>query len=114
MQVKANNVDEYIAAQPAEAQPHLRQLRAWIQELVPDAAESISYGLPTYKLKKPVIYFGAAKKHSAVYGGNVGALGDEIEQFDHAKGTVRFALDKPLPEDFLRRLIVASAERSRG
>ena len=43
-------VDEYIAAQPAERHDTLHQLRRVILNAEPDAVESISYGMPTYRL----------------------------------------------------------------
>jgi uncharacterized protein YdhG (YjbR/CyaY superfamily) len=45
-------VDEYIAAQSAEAQARLRELRAIIRAAVPEASEGISYGLPTYSVRE--------------------------------------------------------------
>ena len=45
-----SSVDEYIAAQPVETQARLRELRAIIRQIVPDATEVISYDMPTYKL----------------------------------------------------------------
>ena len=43
------SVEAYIAAQPAAAQPRLTELRAIIRAAVPDAAEIIRYGMPTYR-----------------------------------------------------------------
>ena len=45
-----SSVDEYIAAQPVETQARLRELRAIIRQIVPDATEVITYDMPTYKL----------------------------------------------------------------
>jgi uncharacterized protein YdhG (YjbR/CyaY superfamily) len=101
-------VDDYIAAQSAEAQPRLRELRAIIRATVPGAAEVISYGLPTYRLAVgPVAYFGAAKRHCALYGAVPDAFADELRGFDTSKGTLRFPLDKPIPADLVRKLVLA-------
>ena len=101
------NVDDYIAAQSAEAQPRLRELRAVIRAALPEAAEVIAYGIPTYKLRKGMVSFGAAKRHCALYGSAMDAFAEELRGFGTSKGTVRFALDQPIPEDLVRKLVVA-------
>jgi len=105
-------VDEYIDAQSAEVQPRLRELRAIFSAALPDAAEVISYGLPTYKFGAGFVYFGAAKRHCAIYGSSTVALAEELRGFRQAKGTVRFPLDQPIPAELVRKLIAATvAER---
>jgi uncharacterized protein YdhG (YjbR/CyaY superfamily) len=101
-------VDDYIAAQSAEARLRLRELRAIIRAAVPEAAEIISYGLSAYRLSgRPVAHFGAAKRRCALYGGVPDAFADELRGFDTSKGTVRFPLDKPIPEELVRKLVLA-------
>ena len=102
-------VDDYIAAQSAAAQPRLRELRAIIRAAVPEATEVISYGLPTYKFRVGFVYFGAAKRHCALYGSALDAFPEELRGFDTSKGTVRFPLDQPIPEELVRKLVVAKA-----
>jgi len=103
------SVDDYIAAQSAEAQPRLRELRAIIRAAVPEAAEVISYGLPTYRFRVGSVYFGAAKRHCALYGSALDAFAEELRGFDTTKGTVRFPLDQPIPEDLVHKLVMAKA-----
>jgi uncharacterized protein YdhG (YjbR/CyaY superfamily) len=55
-------VDEYIAAQKPDARARLRELRSTIRAAVPQAAEVISYGMPTYRLGARPVYFAAAKQ----------------------------------------------------
>jgi len=102
-------VDEYIAAQPAAAQPRLRELRAIIRAAVPEAAERISYGMPTFSFATGSVYFGAARRHCALYGSAMDACADELRGFDTSKGTVRFPLDQPIPEALVRKLVTAKA-----
>jgi len=70
---QAGNVDEYIAATPKDMQPKLKQVRAAIKEVAPDAVESISYGMPFYSYKGKVgfkgrlVYFGLLKSSIALY-----------------------------------------------
>ena len=102
-------VVEYIAAQSVEAQPRLRELRATIRAALPEAAELISYGMPTYKFGAGAVCFGAAKRHCALYGSALDAFPEDVRGFDTSKGTVRFPLDRPIPEELVRKLVVAKA-----
>jgi len=60
-------VDAYIAAAPKETQPKLRKIRTAIREVAPDAAESISYGMPFYNYKGRLVWFGLQKTHIGLY-----------------------------------------------
>lgn len=112
-----SSVDEYLAAQPAAAQPQLREIRAIIRAAIPDATEVISYGVPTYKLGgSSVVHFGAAKRHCALYGAAMEQFADELKGYDTSKGTVRFPLDQPLPTELVQRLVQArlAQHKARG
>ena len=104
----ASSVDDYIAAQPASAQPRLREFRALIRSILPEAVEVISYGVPSYRLPIGVVaQFGAAKGHCALYGRVPDGFDDELRSFDTSRGTIRFPLDQPIPADLVRRLVLA-------
>jgi len=103
-------VDEYIAGQPAAAQVRLHELRAIVRAAVPQAAEVISYGLPTYRLAGQIVSFGAAKRHCALYGAALDAYPDELRGFETGKGTLRFALDAPIPAELVRKLVQAKLD----
>ena len=100
-------VDAYIAAQSADAQPRLRELRASIRAAVPEAAEVISYGMPTYKLGGASVHFGAARQHCALYGAALDAHAEELRAFKTSRGTVRFPLDRPIPAALVEKLVTA-------
>jgi uncharacterized protein YdhG (YjbR/CyaY superfamily) len=104
------NVDDYIAAQSPEVQPRLRECRAIFRGALPDAQEAISYGIPAYKFAGGTLYFGAAKRHCAIYAAAVHLFADELQGMVGDKGTLRFPLNKPIPEDLLRRLLLATVE----
>jgi uncharacterized protein YdhG (YjbR/CyaY superfamily) len=102
------SIDEYLAALPQDQRSALEKLRRTIRSTAPEAAESISYGLPTFKHNgKPLIYFGAAKKHCAIYGGSIDAYQDEFKAYDVSKGTVRFKPENPLPAALVSKMVRA-------
>ena len=103
-----SSVDEYIAAQPDLTQARLRELRQIVHDTLPEAVETISYGMPTYRLSRGSIYFGAAKRHCALYGTAVDRGPEELRAYAGAKGTLRLPLDEPVPAEAIRQLIEAT------
>jgi uncharacterized protein YdhG (YjbR/CyaY superfamily) len=106
------SVDDYIAAQPPQTQARLRELRAAVRGALPDAREVISYGMPTYKLPGGFVSVGAARQHCALYGSAMDAFADELRGYSTAKGTVRFPLDRPIPDALVRKLVLAKFTRA--
>ena len=108
------SVDDYIDAQSPAAQTRLRELRAIVRGAVPGAAEVIAYDIPTYRWGpgSEMVSIGAAKRHVALYGGAMDACADELAEFQTSKGTVKFPLDKPIPEALVRKLVLAKAGRA--
>jgi uncharacterized protein YdhG (YjbR/CyaY superfamily) len=103
---KPTTVDEYLAALPDDQRKTLTTMRENIRSLVPDAVETISYGMPTFKYHgRPLIHFAAAKNHCAIYGDMVVAQHDLLEGYDTSKGTLRFPSNKPLPKTLLKKLL---------
>ena len=109
-------VDDYMAAQPAEVQPRLRELRAIVRAALPDATEVISYGMPTYRFGPGSSYvsFAAAKRHCALYGAAVDQFPEELRDYQTSKGTVRFPLDRPIPAELVRKLVLAKVAARMG
>jgi uncharacterized protein YdhG (YjbR/CyaY superfamily) len=109
-----STVDDYIAAQPADVQPRLRELRDIIRDALPQATEVISYGMPTYTYAGRRVHFGAAKHHCALYGSAMDQFADELRGFKTAKGTIQFPLDQPIPKELVRKLVTAKLGRQAG
>lgn len=109
-----NTVDDYLAALPAEHKSALERIRATIKATAPEAAESISYGIPAFKYKgKPLIHFDAARDHCAVYGMRVmGAHEADLQPYDTAKGTIRFPPANPLPASLVKKLVKAQMKEN--
>ena len=102
-------IDDYIASFPEEVQTILGQVRRTIRQAAPDAVESISYQIPTYKLKgQALIYFAGWKHHISIYplpSGGDDSFEAELDQYRSGKGTAQFPLDQPLPYDLIRKMV---------
>ena len=101
------SIDEYIAGFPADVQDVLRQIRATIREVIPEATEKISYGVPTFALHRNVVHFGGFAKHVSVYPAPRGneRFREVLSRYRGGKGTVQFPLGEPLPVDLIRDIV---------
>jgi uncharacterized protein YdhG (YjbR/CyaY superfamily) len=109
------NVDEYIGSFPVEVQELLKQVRKTIREAAPEAEESISYGMPAYKLfKKPLVYFAGFERHIGFYATPTGhsQFAKELSAYKQGKGSVQFPIDKPMPLDLISRITRFRAEEN--
>lgn len=105
MKESPESVEAYLLQFPQEVQVKLRQLQAVLREELPDAEEVISYQMPTFRQTYNILHYAAYSKHIGFYPAPSGITGiDEtrIAPYRHAKGTLHFALDKPLPVDLIR------------
>lgn len=110
-------IDDYIALYPKEVQIVLEKLRKVIRGVVPEASETISYGIPTFKLMgKNLVHFGGYAKHIGFYPSPKGieAFKEELSVYEGGKGTVQFPLDKPIPYDLVKRIVIFRAKEMRG
>ena len=104
---KPQSVDEYITSFPPETQKILSQIRDIIKIEAPNAVESISYGMPAYKLNgKPLIYFAGYEKHIGLYATPTGhdAFKEEFSRYKTGKGSVQFPLSEPMPLDLIKKV----------
>ncbi|MBW6465511.1 MAG: DUF1801 domain-containing protein [Brevefilum sp.] len=100
-------VDDYIVSFPAEVHEILQKIRDIVLEVVPEAEEVISYQMPTYRLGGNLVHFAAFKSHIGLYPtpSGIEAFQGELTPYQHAKGSIRFPLDQPIPYDLIRKIV---------
>ena len=105
--VEFSTIDEYIATFPKDVQKPLKQLRATIKAAAPDAAEKLSYQIPTFALHGNLVHFAAYKNHIGFYPGASGikTFVTELSVYETSKGTVQFPLQDPLPLDLIANIV---------
>lgn len=111
----AKTIDEYIDRCAPEAQPILRRVRATIAKAVPDATETISYGIPAFRTRRIVLYFAAFKKHIGLYPpvkADAG-LAKAIARYAGPKGNLQFPLDRKIPYALIARIARLRGRQSR-
>ena len=107
-------VDDYLGQFSGEVRERLDAVRGIIKTNVPDAVESMSYGLVGYKLRgKPLVYFGGFAHHVGFYATPNGheAFAKDFSRYKQGKGSVQFPLDQPLPRSLIERVVVYRKEQ---
>jgi uncharacterized protein YdhG (YjbR/CyaY superfamily) len=102
------SVDQYFLQFNGDIRRRLEMMREIIRKTAPTAVESISYGMPAYKLdEKPLVYLAAFPKHIGFYATPNGheAFKEEFAPYKQGKGSVQFPHDKPLPVELIRRVV---------
>jgi len=109
-------IDDYIAQFPPDIREKLQHLREVIRAAAPEAAEKISYQMPTFYLNGNLVHFAAYAHHIGFYPAPSGieAFKEELSQYKGAKGSVQFPVDKPLPLELIARIVKFRADENRG
>jgi uncharacterized protein YdhG (YjbR/CyaY superfamily) len=110
----ALTVDDYLKACPVAVRKRLKELRALVLAVAPQAAEKISYRMPAFFLNGALVWFAAFERHIGFYPGasGVAAFEDELAKYKHAKGSIQFPHDKPLPVALIKRIVKFRAKEN--
>ena len=101
------DIDEYIAAFPPEVRSILEAIRLTIKQAAPQARETISYQIPSFRLNGTLVYFAAFKNHVGFYPPVRGdtKLEKAVAPYSGEKGSLRFPLDNPIPYALIKRIV---------
>ena len=104
-------VTELIAGLDVPARTVLEHCRVRALELVPDAVEGISYGMPALLYRgKGLVAVAVTKAGYSLYpfsGRVIAALADELGDVTRSKGAVQFTDARPLPPAAFDALVLA-------
>jgi uncharacterized protein YdhG (YjbR/CyaY superfamily) len=97
--VSAQEIDQYLDALEEPKRTTLARLRQTILDILPEAEQGISYGLPAFKVRgKTIAGFAAFKNHLSYlpHSGSVfPQLKDELKDYSTSSGALRFSIDQP-------------------
>ena len=107
--MSVTEVDDYLSGIEEPKRSTLQTLRRTILEIIPDAEEMISYGVPAFRVGGSTIAgFAAFKEHLSYlpFSGSVlPPLADELAGYTMTKSALHFAVDRPLPKFLVEKLI---------
>ena len=107
----AQEVDAYLATVDEPKRSTLQAVRRSIRAVVPDAEECISYGILAFRVRSKVVARCAPFQNHLAYlphsGEVLASLGERLNGYERTSGSLHFAVDEPLPDDLVRRLVDA-------
>lgn len=108
-----NSVTAYISNAPKEARAKLKAMRRIMKEVAPDAAESISYGMPGYD-KGRVAWFALMKGYIGLYVRPpiIAEHKKELAKYKTTKSAVHFPLEDKLPVALIKKLVRARIKKN--
>jgi len=110
-------VDMYIAGYPEKVQGILKDMREVILRSMPDAAQKIGYGIPTFTLNgKNIVHIGGFSNHVSLFPGAEGVehFLTELDAYKTSRGTIQFPLDQPIPYELIRRIVDFCVQKHRA
>lgn len=104
---KYQDIDDYHSAHEPFIRERLAMLRAAIHAAVPGLTETISYNMPTFRLRTNLVYYAVHKNHIGFYptSGPLKAFAHNLEKFKHSKGAVQFPHNELLPLELVRNMV---------
>jgi uncharacterized protein YdhG (YjbR/CyaY superfamily) len=107
----ARDVEAYLARVPEPARTTLKKIRATIRAAAPKAAtEAISYKIPSFQYKGALVWYAAFKNHCSFFPMDhslAEEFGEDLKRCKILKGTIQFAVDRPLPKALVTRIVKA-------
>lgn len=107
--MSVKEIDQYLDALGEPGRTTLARLRQTILDILPEADQGISYGVPAFKVRgKTIAGFAAFKNHLSYlpHSGSVfPQLKEELMGYSTSSGALRFGIDEPLPVPLVEKLI---------
>jgi uncharacterized protein YdhG (YjbR/CyaY superfamily) len=109
---RSKEVDGYIADQPPATQRSLEELRSYVRQAAPEAAELMNYNIPAFALvrggkRDQQIMIAGYPKHVGFYPhpDTIEAFAERLSAYKFAKGSVQFPLNQPLPKSLILEMV---------
>jgi uncharacterized protein YdhG (YjbR/CyaY superfamily) len=102
-------IDDYFKKVDPVKRAQLERIRKIAKQVVPEAQEVISYGMPTLKYKgKSFLGFNTHANHIGIYpygGEEIELFKDKLRAFGLSSGAIRVPYDKPIPGNLLKEIV---------
>jgi uncharacterized protein YdhG (YjbR/CyaY superfamily) len=114
----SGDVDKYLTKVPQPARATLQKIREMIRWAAPrEATEAISYGIPAFKYNGMLVAYAAFANHCSFFpasGELLKEFAEDLKDYPCSKGTIRFAVDKPLPAALVKKLVKARVAKNQA
>lgn len=99
--------DSYFNSYDEQTQSLLRAVDKHISDRYPQLQRKLSYGMPTFALKKNIIHFAAMKHHFGIYPGPqaIEFFENELKSYKTSKGAIQIPYDHDIPYQLIDAMI---------
>lgn len=115
--IKVGTIDEYLALVDEPGKSIAQKFRTFLKELLPDAQEVISYGMPAFKTTEVLVYFAVNKKHLGFYptGRGIEAFAPKLTQLGltFSKGAIQFPYEEEIPFELVKEIAIFRKEHTK-
>ena len=114
-QIPVRTIDEYLTGLPEDVIIVLENFRTLVRSVVPEAQETISYQIPTFKYHGSLVGFAAFKNHCSFFVMSAAvtkAFQVELKPYKTAMATIHFTPEKPLPESLILAIVRARMQEN--
>jgi uncharacterized protein YdhG (YjbR/CyaY superfamily) len=102
-------IEAYLTKAPEPARRMLEEIRAIVRANAPaETTEVFSYGMPGFRYKGPLLWYGAMKNHCGFYPGSppmIRSLAEELKSYKTTKGAIQFPIGKPVPAALVKKIV---------
>jgi uncharacterized protein YdhG (YjbR/CyaY superfamily) len=105
----ANPIGQYFSKLNTSEKAELQRIREIVNVTVPEAKETISYGMPAFEYKgKYLVGFYVYKNHLSLFPTSkpIEAFKNKLKDFQLSKGTIQFTLKNTIPAPLIRNIIL--------
>jgi uncharacterized protein YdhG (YjbR/CyaY superfamily) len=101
------NVKNYFARFDGIALERLHQIRELVFELLPEAQETVNYGIPTFLYHGNLLHYAAFKAHIGLYPlpETLAAMEEKLAEYPRGKGSIQFPHAKEFPLALIREIV---------
>jgi len=109
-------IEAYMAKAADPARKMLEEIRAIVRATAPaEAVEVFSYGMPGFRYKGPLLWYGAMKNHCGFYPGSppmIQSLAAELKEYKTTKGAIQFPYNKAVPAALVKKIVKLRAKEN--
>ncbi len=101
-------IEEYILQYPDNIQDKLFQIKAVIEDTIPEAASRIAWGMPTYTIgKSNIIHFSVHRNFITLHIGTdtLDFFKDKLVQYSSTKSSVHLKFEDDIPKELIREIV---------
>lgn len=101
------DVEKYFSKFDGIALERLHLIRDLVFEMLPEAQETIKYGIPTFLYHGNLLHYAAFRSHTGLYPlpETLAGLAEKLAEYPRGKGSIQFPYAKELPLALIREIV---------